>query len=498
MKRTRATTRGGSWEGNRAMAINHLFVLMLENRSFDHMLGYADLQGIDAETGAPTHADGLLRPGSPVDLAVLRGAPLKIYAPFGPAHEFEDVLVQLCGPNARYQPGSYPPITMGGFVENYQQNGAPDPTVVMKCFRPDQIPVLTTLAREFAVCDRWFCSMPGPTWPNRFFVHAATSAGLDDSPSAVSVLQHQTVDGFEFPNGTIFDRLGDNWLVFHGDPFPCVYSFSGMGEHWRNGRFQPQEKFTDIVSALGFSARYIFIEPHYGRVYGDYVGGTSQHPVDDVTRGEQLIKDVYQAIRQSPHWNESALVITYDEHGGFYDHVPPPAAPAPNDGATGTHHQFDFTQLGPRVPAVVVSPLIPKGTIDHRLYDHSSVPATLTKIFNLPPVNGRSHLTNRDAQANTFESLFSLSDPRTDNPVIPDPPDSGFDPDQVDDQGIPTGDIDPNTRGFLYVAFLRQYGVSPNIAARSGIAERFLRISTRSQALNYFREVRQHLGDDSV
>lgn len=481
------------------MAIKHLFVLMLENRSFDHMLGFADLQGIDAQNNEPTHTDDLLQPRSAVDAAVVRGAPWKIYGPVGPAHEFEDVIEQLCGSPIQYQAGHYPPITMSGFVGNYQRNGAPDPSVVMKCFEPTQVPVLTTLAQEFAVCDRWFASMPGPTWPNRFFVHAASSAGLDDSPSALSILQHQTVDGFEFPNGTIFDRLGDDWLVFHGDPFPCVYSFAGMGAHWREGRFQPQSSFAEIVSAPDFTTRYVFIEPHYGRVYGDYEGGTSQHPVDDVTKGEQLIKDVYEAIRKSPHWNESALVITYDEHGGFYDHVPPPTAPAPDDGATGTNYGFDFKQLGVRVPAVIVSPLVPRGMIDHRIYDHSSVPATLTKLFTLPPVNGRSHLTNRDAQANTFEGLFSLPNARTDAPdTLPNPPDSGFRFGDVDDQGVPTGDIDPNTRGFLYVAFLRQYGVSPTIAARSGIAERFLRISTKLQALNYLREVRQHVGEDTV
>jgi phospholipase C len=146
---------------------------------------------------------------------------------------------------------------------------------------------------------------------------------------------------------------------------------------------------------------------------------------------------------------------------------------------------------------VVVSPLIPRGTIDHRIYDHSSVPATLVKLFNLPPVKGRAHLTNRDAQANTFESLFSLAAARTDTPgKLPDPPDSKWRFNELDAQGNPSGDIDPNTRGFLYVAFLRQYGVSPTIAARSGIAERFLRISTKLQALSYLREVQQHLGQE--
>ncbi len=479
------------------MPIKHLFVLMLENRSFDHMLGFADLQGPDAVSGQQVHAEDLIAIGkSPTDVPK---AALKIYAPFGPGHEFSDVLLQLCGPNAAYDPtiGSYPAITMSGFVECYQRKGAPDPSIVLQSFQPDQLPVLTTLAREFAVCDHWFASLPGPTWPNRFFVHAASAAGLDDSPSALTILVHQTVDGFEFPNGTIYDRLGTDWVVFHGDEFPCVYSLKGMADHWRAGRFQPQRKFKDIVSAPDFAARYVFIEPHYGRVYSDYACGTSQHPLDDVTQGEQLIKDVYEAIRQSPHWNESALVITYDEHGGFYDHVPPPPAPAPGDVTAGTHHGFDFKQLGVRVPAVVVSPLIQKGTIDRRVYDHSSVPATLATLFGLAPINGRQSLTDRDGNANTFESLFSLPVARADAPeTLPSPPDSGFRCAQVDDNdGIPDGDVDPNTRGFLYVAFLRQYGVSPNIAARSGIADRFLSISTRLQALRYIKEVRQHVGD---
>lgn len=480
------------------MPIKHLFVLMLENRSFDHMLGFADLQGIDAASGRPTHAEDLIAPReSAADSAAQPGAPLKIYPPFpGPSHEFKDVLTQLCGPGATYPDrttGGYPQISMGGFARNYADLGAPDPTLVLKCFQPDDLPVLTTLAREFAVCDHWFSSLPGPTWPNRFFIHAASSAGLDDSPSALTILVHQTADGFEFPNGTIYDRLGDDWLVFHGDEFPCVYSLKGMADHWRAGRFQPQRKFQDIVSAADFSARYVFIEPHYGRVYSDYACGTSQHPLDDVTQGERLIKDVYEAIRKSPHWNESALIITYDEHGGFYDHVVPPTAPAPSDGAPGTHHDFDFKQLGVRVPAVVVSPLIKKATIDHRPYDHSSVPATVARLF------GTTRLTERDENANTFESLFSLQQARADTPeTLPDPPDSGFRCAQVDDaDDIPDGDIDPNTRGFLYVAFLRQYGVSPSIAARSGIAERFLRISTRLQALRYIKEVRQQVGNDS-
>ncbi len=478
------------------MAIKHLFVLMLENRSFDHMLGFAGLQGIDAATGQPTHAEDLILPKeSPVDPAAARGAPLKIYPPFpSPSHEFKDVLVQLCGPGATYPDpttGGYPKITMAGFAANYASLNAPDPKLVMKCFAPTDVPVLTTLAREFAVCDHWFASLPGPTWPNRLFVHAASSAGLDDSPPPLATLLREFADGFEFPNGTIYDRLGNDWLVFHGDGLPQVYSLKGMAAHWHAGRFKPQEEFASTVSDPGFSAKYVFIEPHYGRVYSDYACGTSQHPLDDVTRGEELIKEVYEAIRNSPHWNEAALVITYDEHGGFYDHVVPPAAAAPADVSRGRDYGFAFTQLGVRVPAVVASPLIPKGTIDHRIYDHSSVPATLAKVFNLPAVNGRASLTERDANASTFDGLLSRQSPRADTPEqLPDPPDSGFHPTDVETaDSIADGEIDPNVRGFLYVAFQRLYGVTPDVAARSPIAERFLRISTRLEAMRFFKEV---------
>jgi phospholipase C len=481
------------------------------------MLGYADLHGRDAETGQPTHADDLVRLRQSPDLwqrtanmhprtgepfLPSTGAPFKIFAPQkGPGHEFDDVVEQLCGPGMRYRAGQpYPAITCGGYVANYLSRGHLDPSLVMRCFTPEQVPVITTLAREYAVCDRWFSSLPGPTWPNRFFVHAATSGGLDDSPSTLDILFREVGRGFQFEHGTIFDRLGDDWMVVHGDPFPHVFSLAGMLGDRLSGRFVHQASFERLVSDPGFSARYVFIEPNYGRVYGDYGGGSSQHATDDVTAGERLIKDVYEAIRRSPHWNESALVITYDEHGGFFDHVAPPAAVAPGDDVTihsGEEHGFDFRQLGPRVPAVVVSPLVPRGTIDHREYDHASVPATLVSLFDLPPdARGRRHLTDRAASTGTFEHLFSLPQPRTDRPDIPDPASSGVVDTGVTDAGLaadPT--IDPGVRGFLYVAFLRKYGLTPEMVARSPIAQRVLRISTRVQARDFLQQTAADLGE---
>ena len=146
---------------------------------------------------------------------------------------------------------------------------------------------------------------------------------------------------------------------------------------------------------------------------GDFACGNSMHPLDDVIRGEKLIKKVYETIRNSPHWNNSMLVITFDEHGGFYDHVKPPAAVPPGDLITQGYVQnhFRFNQLGVRVPAIVVSPYTQKGVIDHTCYDHTSMLATVEKLY------GMKSLTKRDAAANNFLHLISLESARTDAPL---------------------------------------------------------------------------------
>jgi phospholipase C len=185
--------------------------------------------------------------------------------------------------------------------------------------------------------------------------------------------------------------------------------------------------FADDVTD-GYDPVFTFIEPHYGNILPgtseDYMCGTSQHPLDDVTRGEQLIKDVYEAIRNSDQWERSVLIITWDEHGGFYDHVPPPAAVAPGDPPGDPNYVqvgFDFRQLGPRVPAVVISPLIERGVIDHTVYDHASIPATAERLFGLDA------MTDRDAQANDVRHLLTRDTPRTDAPTtLPEPAESGW------------------------------------------------------------------------
>jgi phospholipase C len=170
-----------------AQGVQHVFVLMLENRSFDHFLGFSQITGTDAETGRPTTVSGLAGRESNTynGLTFTVTSQADQTMPLDPGHEFTDVLTQLCGPAAVYRPGgTYPAVNNTGFVDSYvKSGGASNPGEIMKCFGPGQLPVLTALAREFAVCDGWRASMPGPTWPNRFFMMAASSGGLDHSPA---------------------------------------------------------------------------------------------------------------------------------------------------------------------------------------------------------------------------------------------------------------------------------------------------------------------------
>ena len=413
--------------------IKHVFVLMLENRSFDHMLGFSGITGTDAYSGQLTAINGL----NPIESNRYEGQtfntvqPADWSMPVGPGHEFIDVLYQLCGPDASYQGDSaYPPINNAGFVWDYvhspstgEGKATSNYGEAMKCYdTKTQLPVLYTLATEFAVCDHWFSSLPGPTWPNRFFVHGASSSGLDDSPTTEQMAEWETVFGFHFQNGSIFDALNAKgiaspWRIYGGKSEPIQGSIPSVAALHNINKVDWHcfDRFAADIEG-DYPYFYTFIEPNYGDITNNsYVGGQSQHPLDDVRNGEALIKTVYETIRNSPRWENSLLIITYDEHGGFYDHMAPPAAVAPGDSKKYSQHGFSFEQLGVRVPAVVISAFIPKNTIDHSVYDHSSIPATLEALAGLEP------LTNRDAGANNLTGLLSLSEIRTDTPTsLPD------------------------------------------------------------------------------
>ncbi|HUB83557.1 MAG TPA: alkaline phosphatase family protein [Bryobacteraceae bacterium] len=469
-------------------AINHVFVLMLENRSFDHMLGFSGLQGADAETGVPTEINGLTGNESNQykgqGYRVSRGADLRM--PSDPNHEFPDVLVQLCGAGAQYPAGgAYPPIDNSGYVVSYVASNGKDPAEIMKCYTPGQLPVLNALASEFVVCDRWHASLPGPTWPNRLFAHAASSAGLDHSPTTAEILEWETVDGFGFPNGTIFDALSKKGIrreLYGGDDFPMVSALKGI--HLDDIR--SYQLFANDLAQPGYAAGYTFIEPSYD-VLNDYRNGTSQHPLGDVTLGEALIKSSYEAIRNSPVWSSSLLIITWDEHGGFFEHALPPAAPPPEDNPVPSRNKFGFTfaRYGPRVPALVISPLIPGNLIDHRLYDHASIPATLEALFGLAP------LTGRDRQASTLDVLATLTQARTDCPeTLPAPAGSELTaaPDGITTAVRPDDSVNQgNVPVIVHAAMQQDLQLNPD--ARQAIIQRVRSIRTRADAQRYLKDV---------
>ena len=483
--------------------IRNVFVLMLENRSFDHIFGQSGIP--DLTVAPPGTTNSYAGTAYPV------GGPAPTTMTADPGHEFLDVVEQLAGTGATYPPGGpYPAIDMSGFAANYatttDENTTP-PTpdhigdIMLGFDTASQLPTSYALATSFALCDQWFSSIPGPTWPNRMFVHAASSAGLDHSPSTTQIATWESVSGFTFPHGSLYDALnasGLQWRIYNDNT-------DAYSDNPQNGSALgaiPQVSalkgvtLLDVNSLTHFASdlqgpypyQYTFIEPNYGDITADtYVGGSSQHPMDDVYGGEGLIKAVYEAIRNSPLWSTSLLIVTYDEHGGFYDSVAPPAATPPNDGSGSTYNQYDFAfdRLGVRVPAIVVSPLIEAGVVDHTVYDHSSVPATMERLFGFAP------LTARDTAANDVRHLFTLTSARTDCPTTlpgPVPSVAGARPTPLDDdRPVSSGG---NLSGFLAAARKAAYETyATDERERAIVDAEYAAIRTRGDARAFVAKV---------
>ena len=501
-----------------ASPITHVFVLMLENHSFDHMFAMSEIPGITAAT--TNNCNSYTVNNEPSSACVQTSTLLKMTT--DPGHEFMDVVQQLTG-QTTYQPGHYPPINNSGFAQNYatstsEGTGLPAPDHVgdiMGCFATaTQLKTLYSLATSSTLCDQWYSSLPGPTWPNRFFAHGASSSGLDDSPSDKQICNWETGTGFEYPNGSIFQALSNAKIPYRfyhdssGIPsFQSIYS-----DDPQNGSSLgavPQVSSLKGVSASDFELLgtfandlqgpypypYTFIEPHYGDVSGSYIGGSSQHPMDDVYGGEGLLYAVYSAIRSSPYWNTSLLIVTYDEHGGFYDCVGPGTAPAPGDNPDYGYNKrgFDFKVYGVRVPAVIASPLIPAG-VNHTLFDHSSIPKTLEKLWGLKA------LTARDGAANSITQLL-LQAPRTDCPMSLDspalllksrPPMTPQERALIDAQPLPPRGNLIGALCNLKKADIELSGGTP--AEIAAIETRFQAIQTRGEARAYADEVMQKVG----
>jgi phospholipase C len=391
--------------------IRHLVVLMLENRSFDHMLGFLkrDNPAIDGLNGNEWNY-----PAQELDPNVVvsdNAADVHDLTP-DPHHDFGDVTQQIF---SNTDPTT--PADMRGFVRNYFVASG-DPVRagnVMKCFTQATLPVLSTLAKQYAVCDRWFASVPGSTIPNRMFVHGANSVGSVNQDAIDAPFLLKTI--FES-----FDATTPYDYRIYSTGASILLANKYLIQH--QGKFFPYANFTDDARNGNLPA-YTFIEPTYDDD-GQGNFATSQHPDFPVARGEGLIRDIYNALTQSPGWKSTLLLILYSQHGGIFDHVVPPtvtrlpsSAGLP-DVTQSLDPPFDFTRLGVRVPAVFVSPCIAPGTLLHdRDYEHSSVVATVRKLF----CPGSQPLNWREAQAPTFDDVLALTGSaiRTDVVQLPVP-----------------------------------------------------------------------------
>ena len=402
--------------GNGLASVNSVVVLMLENRSFDHMLGYL-YPGKVTPSGQPF--EGLAgtesNPGSSGQAAVTvfpiePTTPNAYYMPGAdPGEGYMSTNSQLYGSTKAPASGLAAPGQ--GFVSDYaytlswqSKETASWPIVtgtvegdIMGCYTPAALPVLSTLATGYAVCDQWFSSVPTETMPNRAFALAATSQGhMDDKTHT-------------FTSPTIFgllDAANLGWAVYGYDDEPLTKTTFTQISTADASHFG---KFTDFLAAAaaGTLPPFTFLEPDWKST------GNSQHPNYDVALGEQLIHDVYEALLTGPGWPGTLLVITYDEHGGCYDHVPPPWGAVPPDSDAG-EFGFGFDRFGVRVPTVLVSPLIAQGTV-YRVpaggtpLDHTSILQTVEQRWSLPT------LTARDAAAPSFAGVLTLTTPRTDD-----------------------------------------------------------------------------------
>lgn len=399
-------------------SLKHIVVLMMCNRSFDHMLGALKAKDprIDGLGGSESNRDsaGRLVPVQP--LAEYQGQ----LNP-DPDHHFPAVDLQIFNGNTATprQP------SMQGFIKSYflQRRDATHSHSIMYYFPVEKLPVLTTLATGFAVFNRWFSSIPGPTICNRAFAHYGSSFG------------HVGMDLFYSDPAfrSIYERMlaaGRTSKIYYYDQVSSTVEVVNLLKNQPHLFGTYAQFLTDCNQ--GTLPDYSFIEPNFTDhdVDGGLALASDQHPDHNVLEGEIFIATTYNAIRLNQAlWHSTALLIVYDLHGGIFDHVAPPSC-TPDDFVarakeTGTGTPFAFDRLGIRVPAVLVSPWIPKGTVvspmqsdgmisNERIFEHASIPATVTNFF-LPAFDESNKRSARERNASTFLDLLSLPTIRSDD-----------------------------------------------------------------------------------
>jgi len=365
--------------------------LMMENHSFDQMLGsltdlYPHMEGIDkaALKFNPDMNNNPVFQQETYEKQILND----------PIHEVPNVKIQLNGNKS------------DGFVKDFQTNypksSAQEHTEIMGFYPRGFLPAMHALAADFIICDHLHSSVPGPTWTNRFFALSGTSMGRVKMPEGISdpniihEVSYQTQD-------TIFDRLNGakkSWRVYFGDA-PLSLVFANQRQLHNLAHYHEMKTFyEDAKGPAANFPEFTFIEPKYlGSDQND------DHPPHNTMKAQKLIADIYNAIRSNEELFQSTLfVIAYDEHGGFYDHVSPPSAIPPD----AHKEEYTFDRLGVRVPALLISPWFKKG-VNQTVFDHTSLLKYLCDKWQLNP------LGERTKQANSIACAFDLNDsPRQD------------------------------------------------------------------------------------
>ena len=405
---------------NEEMPFDHIVVVMMENHSLDNLLGALpltrpDVDGLTFDAGVAQNSN----PGGPNTPRDVASFPLKDTA------QAKNVSQSWKATHEQIDSGA-----MDGFVTSVD---AQEP---MGYYTPEVVPFAYSLANTFTLANRWFCSVPGPTHPNRRFLLAGTAYGG-------TVTSVSPDDLLPPPNGTIFDRLSENhieWANYFTDfPMSAVIPSIPL-EHPRH--YHLLDKFFEDCQT-GSLPGVSFVDPGMG-VFSSIAHAASSMPgvikealkligVDfaalaeaeteedpqDMYPGEAWAHKTVEAVLRSPAWPRTLLIYTYDEHGGYYDHVPPPAAIPPDEIAprlSPGDPPGGYDIYGPRVPAVVVSPYSRPGGVSNVVYDHTSILATIESKWNLPA------LTNRDANANTVMDFLDLTNAAMLNPPLIEAP----------------------------------------------------------------------------
>jgi phospholipase C len=404
---------------------------MLENRSFDNMCGWLCRQGPPPSLYLPKESEPQPFNGlnsklfNPVSEQYFVDGSGETYGPFDhsnatnmpnpdPEEGFDDVNYQLFGIEPPSQTPKWPNL---GFVINYAKvTGTNIPVQIMEPFSPEQVPVISALAQNFAICDAWFSSVPSDTWPNRSFFHSGTSNG--------HVVNGTHPNPLTWNVRTIFNVLEDcgiSWRIYSAATTIPALTWLMSPKLWPFSfdRFGHLDDFKRDC-ASGSLPQYSFLEPSFVENPND------EHPPHDVVAGEQFLWEIWQAVSQSPSWPETLLLITFDEHGGTYDHVMPPwNAACPDTSSNPGEEGFTFNRFGIRVPMVAVSPWIQAGTVFRSdsparvPYDHTSILATLRDWLSIPAEKMLG--SKRISAAPNLGQVLTLDKARTDLPAIPAP-----------------------------------------------------------------------------